>query len=91
MLYGLKLSGHLWYGKLKSILVLVGFHACKFDPCIFVCSSASATAIISPHVDNLGLYCSSTAEVKLVRFQICEQVSIKNLGDIQLMLGIEVI
>src|SRR6202050_4700763 len=34
-LYGLKQSGHLWYQKLKGILVQIGFHACKSDPCIF--------------------------------------------------------
>src|ERR1700728_1166773 len=31
-LYGLKQSGHLWYQKLKGILELIGFHACKSGP-----------------------------------------------------------
>ena len=35
-LYSLKQSGHLWYQKLKGILELIGFHACKSDPCIFI-------------------------------------------------------
>ena len=33
-LYGLKQSGHLWYQKLKGILLEIGFSACKSDPCI---------------------------------------------------------
>ena len=88
-LYGLKQSGHLWYQKLRGILEVIGFQACKSDPCIFICSSASATAIISSHVDDLGPYCSSTAETKLVKSQIREHISIKDLGDTRLMLGIE--
>jgi len=88
-LYGLKQSGHLWYQKLRGILEVIGFQACKSDPCIFIHSSTSATAIISSHVDDLGLYCSSTAETKLVKSQIREHISIKDLGDTWLMLGIE--
>lgn len=90
-LYGLKQSGHLWYQKLRSILELIGFHACKSDPCVFICSSPSATSIISSHVDDLGLYCDSVAEVVLLKSQIRKHVSIKDLGEIQSILGIEVI
>ena len=90
-LYGLKQSGHLWYQKLKGILELIGFHACKSDPCIFIQSSSTATSIISSHVDDLGLYCSSKGEVKLLKSQIRKHVSIKDLGEIQSILGIEVI
>jgi len=49
------------------------------------------TSIISSHVDNLGLYCSSKVEVKLLKSQIRKHVSIKDLGEIQSILGIEVI
>src|SRR6202521_650990 len=90
-LYGLKQSGHLWYQKLKGILELIGFHACKSDPCVFIQSSSAATSIISSHVDDLGLYCSSKGEVKLLKSQIRKYVSIKDLGEIQSILGIEVI
>jgi hypothetical protein len=44
-LYGLKQSGHLWYQKLKGILELIGFHACKYDPCVFIQSSSAASFI----------------------------------------------
>src|SRR5258705_1321173 len=90
-LYGLKQSGHLWYQKLKGILELIGFHPCKSDPCVFIWSSSAATSIISSHVDNLGLYCSSKVEVKLLKSQIHKHVSIIDLGEIQSILGIEVI
>jgi len=88
-LYGLKQSGHLWYQKLKGILELIGFLACKSDPCIFIQFSSAATSIISSHVDNLRLYCSLKVEVQLLKSQICKHVSIKDLGEIQSILGIE--
>ena len=90
-LSGLKQSGHLWYQKLKGILEQIGFLICKSDPCLFIHTSSAATSIISSHVDDLGLYCSSKEEVKLLKSQICKHVSIKDLGEIQSILGIEVI
>ena len=90
-LYGLKQSGHLWYQKLKGILEQIGFLTCKSDPCVFIRTSSAATSIISLHIDDLGLYCSSKEEVKLLKSQIRKHVSIKDLGEIQSILGIEVI
>jgi Reverse transcriptase (RNA-dependent DNA polymerase) len=77
-LYGLKQSGYLWYQKRKGILELIGFHACKSDPCIFIRSSSIATSIISSHVDDLGLYCSSKGEMKLLKSKIPKQGSRQN-------------
>ena len=74
-LYGLKQSGHLWYQKLKGILEQIGFLTCKSDPCVFIRTSSAATSIISSHVDDLGLYCSSKEEVKLLKSQIHQHVS----------------
>ena len=91
LLYGLKQFGHLWYQKLKGILELIGFHACKSNPCVFIWSSSTATSITSSHVDNFGFYCNSKVEVKLLKFQICKHVSIKDIGEIQSILEIKVI
>ena len=90
-LYGLKQAGHLWYQKLKGILFEIGFHACKSDPCIFIRSSPKAISIISSHVDDLGLYSNSKSEIQLVKSQIAKHVSIKDLGEICTILGMEVI
>ena len=90
-LYGLKQSGHLWYQKLKGILLEIGFSACKSDPCIFIRTSSKAISIISSHVDDLGLYSNSKSEIQRVKSQIAKHVSIKDLGEIQTILGMEVI
>ena len=79
---------HLWYQTLKGILEQIGFLTCKSDPCVFICTSSATTSIISSHIDDLGLYCSSKEEVNLL---IRKHVSIKDLGEIQSILGIEVI
>src|ERR1700676_5812409 len=57
----------------------------------FLHSTPSATSIISSHVDDLGLFCDSVVEVRLLKSQIRKHVSIKDLGEIQSILGIEVI
>ena len=58
-LYGLKQASHLWYEKLKEILIKMGFLICKADPCVFIHHHSLAISFISSHVDGLGLYCSS--------------------------------
>ena len=90
-LYSLKQSGHLWHQKLKGILEQIGFlHASQTHVSSFIRPSA-ATSIISSHIDDLGLYCSSKEEVQLLKSQIRKHVSIKDLGEIQSILDIEVI
>lgn len=90
-LYGLRQSAYLWYQKLKAIMIRMGFYVCRSDPCVFIRSSPSATSIVAAHVDDLGLYCSSIAEVELLKSQFREHVNIKDGGDAKMILGMEII
>lgn len=89
-LYGLKQAGHLWYKKLKEILIKMGLPVCRADPCVFICCHSLAISFISSQVDNLALYCRSKAEVSLPKSQFKEHLTIKDL-EIKSILGIEVI
>ena len=89
-LYGLKQAGHLWYKKLKEILIKMGLPVCKADPCVFICCHSLAISFISSQVDNLALCCRSKAEVSLPKSQFKEHLTIKDL-EIKSILGIEVI
>jgi hypothetical protein len=90
-LYGLKQSAHLWYQKLKEIMLSIGFLVCQSDPCIFICSTPQATSIVSSHFDSLGLFCSLRKESNLLKSQIRSHVPIKDAGPAQFILGIEII
>jgi hypothetical protein len=90
-LYGLKQSAYLWYEKLRSILVDIGFRPLISDPCVFIRRKPGALSMISTHVDDLGLFCSSVSEVKLLKSQIRDHVPIKDLEEVSTLLGIEII
>lgn len=90
-LYGLKQSGYLWYKKLKSILIEIGFVVCLADPCVFVRRRKTGICIIASHVDDLGLYVSSLNELKRLKDEFGAHVSFKDQGEIRHILGIEVI
>ncbi|KDR64976.1 hypothetical protein GALMADRAFT_82453 [Galerina marginata CBS 339.88] len=90
-LYGLRQSAYLWYQRLLEILTKLGFSVLKSDPCIFIRQSSTGITIISAHVDDLGLFCTSISEVELVKSQIREHVSIKDQGEAKSILGMDII
>ena len=90
-LYGLKQAGYLWYKKLQSILVNLGFNVCRSDPCVFIRFIAQRIAIISTHVDDLGLYTNTKDEMALVKKEIAIHVPIKDSGELTYLLGIEIL
>ena len=89
-LYGLKQSGYLWYQKLKSILVGLGFSVCRSDPCVFYRFRADDFSFITSHVNDLGLFCSKQRVADALKEEIAKHVPIKDLGDISVLLGIKV-
>jgi hypothetical protein len=90
-LYGLKQAAYLWYAKLCSIFVSLGFTPCISDPCIFVRRTDRDTLIVSSHVDDLGLFCSSAAGTCRLKSEISKHVPIKDLSEVSKLLGIEII
>ncbi|KDR67838.1 hypothetical protein GALMADRAFT_146848 [Galerina marginata CBS 339.88] len=90
-LYGLRQSAYLWYQCLLEILTKLGFSVLKSDPCIFIRQSSTGITIISAHVDDSGLFCTSISEVELVKSQIREHVSIKDQGEAKSILGMDII
>ena len=88
-LYGLKQSGRLWYQKLRSILVELGFRVCISDPCVFYRIRPSAISFVASHVDDLSLICSTRSETLALKREIAQHVPIKDGGGISLMLGVE--
>ena len=89
-LYGLKQAGHLWYKKLKSILVKMDFKVLHLDSCVFIHRKNLNTTFISSHVDDLGLFCNSKKEIATVKSEFLKHIKIKDLGEIKTILRIEI-
>ncbi|KAL7282593.1 hypothetical protein ACG7TL_004064 [Trametes sanguinea] len=90
-LYGLKQSGYLWYQKLKTIMLRIGFKVCRSDPCVFYRRDDSGRlSAITSHVDDLALFCPDLTTVNSLKSEIAQNVPIKDAGEISLLLGIKV-
>ncbi|KAL1939017.1 hypothetical protein VTO73DRAFT_10277 [Trametes versicolor] len=90
-LYGLRQSGYLWYQKLKSIMLDLGFRVCRSDPCVFFrYLDKNGITIVTSHVDDLALFCPSDASAIALKSEISSHVPIKDGGEISLLLGVKV-
>ncbi|MBW0575166.1 hypothetical protein O181_114881, partial [Austropuccinia psidii MF-1] len=85
-IYGLKQAPLAWYNHLKSWLQSVGFSACKLDPCVFHCNRPDALWIYI-HVDDMALFGRNTQPFK---DQIRRELSIKDIGPADLLLGVKI-
>jgi hypothetical protein len=56
-LYGLKLSGRMWYNRLKEFLLNKGYSNSEYCPCVFIRKSNTDFCIISVYVDDLNIIC----------------------------------
>ncbi|PIL28795.1 hypothetical protein GSI_08839 [Ganoderma sinense ZZ0214-1] len=75
-LYGLKQSGYLWYQKLRSIMLKLGFKTCRSDTCVFYRYDSNELTIVTSHVDDLALFCPSNLVVTRLKAEIAPSLSV---------------
>ena len=89
-IYGLKQAPRVWFDKLKSTLVKFGYKSLKSDNSIFTKINDIATTYILIYVDDFIITGSSELEIKKVTAMLNSEFSVKDLGDLNYFLGIEV-
>ena len=89
--YGLKQAPRTWYRTLSEYLVKIGFVACVHDPCLFVRRQGDQVCYISVYVDDLVIAASSRVEMGIVKAELESKWSMKDLGELESILGIRVI
>ena len=87
-LYGLKQSGREWYIEACNGLEKLGFTPCFSEPSIFV--NADKSLIIGLYVDDMIILGAKLQAVEQVIQGISTLWEIKDLGDVSLILGIQV-
>ena len=103
-LYGLKQSSREWYRQIRQFLESIGFVCCAVDEGLFVLSlhtspdpsvplppSGSICCYICLHVDDGLTACNSLPYLAYFKRRIREHWEIKDLGDIDLYLGMKVV
>jgi hypothetical protein len=89
--YGLKQAPRTWFRTLSEYLAVIGFVPCVHDPCLFVRRSTNQVCYIFVYVDDLVIAANSVEEMSVVKAELRDKWSMKDLGPIESILGIRVI
>ena len=89
-LYGLKQAGRAWYEKIDNVLRELGFIPLQSDPCIYVLIRTNVAVFIALYVDDLLLLSNSMPALVKLKADLSQQFSMKDLGDVQYVLGIQI-
>ena len=91
-LYGLKQSPHVWYGDINETLKKNNYYPTKSDPCIYIKrekESKKVIGIIGLYVDDC-IPIGTKDEVKRMKEILTNSYKMKDLGEVKLILGMEI-
>ena len=88
--YGLKQAPRAWFDKLQDFLIQMGFCFSKADHSLFMRFSKSSTLFILICVDDIIVTGCNKEEIEKIVLFLNKSFSLKDLGDLNYFLGIEV-
>ncbi|KAJ3701119.1 hypothetical protein LUZ61_004824 [Rhynchospora tenuis] len=89
-IYGLKQAPRAWFFKLKQFLLANGFKSTQSDYSLFVYQSAQVIIYLLVYVDDIILTGNNDTAIQKLMQLLHSQFSLKNLGNLNYFLGIEV-
>ena len=89
-LYRLKQVSHVWNKLLNGTLKKLGFNHCEKDTCMYLYQSKGVFTILAVHIDNMLITSNSTQKLIELKDRLAEHFRIKDLGEVNFLLGIEV-
>ena len=89
-LYGLKQAPRAWYRLVVDTFLKFGFKRCHTDHCLFVLRYDNEFCIVAVYVDDMLIAGSGINIINHVKSFIESHFSIKDLGPVQTILGINV-
>ena len=81
-LYGLKQASRLWFAKLSSFLISVGFIQSSSDYSLFIKNNACTFNALLVYVDNIILAGNSMDEINNIKNSLHSSFKIKDLGQV---------
>jgi len=89
-LYGLKQAGKEWNNKLNEELIKIGFTRLKSEPCVYkkINNKKEIICILSVYVDDI-LIAGTLAEINSVKESIKRKFNIKDIEDVEFVIGIK--
>lgn len=89
-LYGLKQAPRQWFERLKTTLLSFGFLNSKCDTSLFIYKHHSVVIYMLVYVDDIIITGNSPPLIKQITQQLNHVFSLKQLGDLDYFLGLEV-
>jgi histone deacetylase 1/2 len=89
-LYGLKQAPRAWYARLSTKLCDLGFKPSKSDTSLFIYSKGGVIIFMLIYVDDIIVTSSSSEVVAALLKDLRSEFALKDLGDLNYFLGIEV-
>jgi len=89
-LYGLKQAPRQWFDRLKSTLLQFGFERSKCDTSLFVYKQQVHTVYVLVYVDDIIITGSSTSLSQQLTTKLHTAFSLKQLGHLDYLLGLEI-
>lgn len=89
-LYGLKQAPRAWYGKIAEFLVQSGYLMTPADSSLFVKTREGKVAIVLVYVDDLIITGDHVEEIQQIRGNLSVRFQMKELGELNHFLGLEV-
>ena len=86
-LYGLHQSGKDWNECFNKILLELGLHKCKSDPCLYF--NDDKDLFVGVYVDDVAL-CGDEGKVSVIKEKLSQHLNIKCLGKMSNFLSISV-
>lgn len=89
-LYGLKQAPQAWFFQLYSHLLTIGFKASKCDPSLFLYRQDGVIIYLLIYVDDIIVIGNNSQSVQDLISTLAATFALKNLGDLNHFMGIEV-
>ena len=89
-LYGLKQAPKQWYEKFNSALLEYGFVVNSSDSCVYTKLFENNCVIICLYVDDMLIFGTSLEVINLTKMFLCSKVEMKDLGEVDVILGMKV-
>ncbi|MCO5596737.1 hypothetical protein L7F22_050806 [Adiantum nelumboides] len=90
-LYGLKQAPRAWHARIVACLVSIGFHMADADNSLYVRKNENGIVIICIYVDDLIIGGDNEREIMHVKYLLKKVFDMKDLGELQYFLGIEIV
>lgn len=89
-IYGLRQSPRLWYEKLDSVLVSLGFKKIKSDASVWVYDREGVRVIVPVFVDDMTLVSKSKGKIAELKEELKKHFKLRDLGSTEFLLGVKV-